>query len=172
MELMIFSDSHGKNDGMQRALSLQPHAPGAVCFLGDGLRGAEELDIGRAMLYSVRGNCDWSESETPTERLVSIEGHSILLTHGHLFGVKGGYGALLSHGVARGADILLFGHTHRPYEECIPIGTRIGETVLSRPVHLFNPGSIGYDEDGNGRSFGTLLLRGESVLFSHGRIKG
>jgi len=33
-----------------------------------------------------------------------------------------------------------------------------------------NPGSVGYDEDGEGRSFGTLTLQGDAVLFAHGRL--
>ncbi len=169
MELLIFSDSHGRADGMQAALARQIGHTDAICFLGDGLRDAESLGF---PLYAVRGNCDWESgfSLYPIEMTVEAEGHKLLLTHGHTYGVKGGYGALLAHAADIGADIVLFGHTHRPHEEVIPTGTALSGVVLSRPLYLFNPGSIGYNEDGEGCSFGTLLLRKGTVLLSHGRI--
>jgi predicted phosphodiesterase len=87
------------------------------------------------------------------------------LTHGHEWGVKGGLGALIAHAADVGADIVLFGHTHAPTLQTIAVGEQIGKTVLSRPMYLFNPGSIGYDG-----SFGTLTIKGETVLFGHGRL--
>ena len=172
MELLIFSDSHGKEEGIRCALQRQPRLPQAICFLGDGIDDVENTLPKRSMLYSVRGNCDWGArfSEFPTERLIELEGHRLLLTHGHMFGVKGGVGALISHAVECQADIVLFGHTHRPQSAVITKETRVGNRVLSAPMYLFNPGSIAYDEDGDGRSFGTLLLTRDTVLFSHGRI--
>ena len=171
MELVIFSDSHGRCDGMQAALSKQLRPPQAVCFLGDGLRDTEMLCKERTMLYAVRGNCDWwMHADVPTERTVVLEGHKLLLTHGHLYGVKGDIGALAAHASRIDADIVLFGHTHVPCNTVIPVGERIGDVTLSRPMYLFNPGSIGHNEDGKGCAFGTLLLSGDTVLFSHGRI--
>ncbi len=172
MELLIFSDSHGRADGMQDAIARQVGRIGGVCFLGDGLRDAESLRFSPAPLYAVRGNCDWHASEAlyPTELTLSMEGHTLLLTHGHLLGVKGGVGALISHAVALGADIVLFGHTHRQHLEVLPTGSETASGTLSRPLYLFNPGSIGYDEDRRGCAFGTLLLRRDTVLLSHGRL--
>ena len=175
MEFLIFSDSHGRTDGMELALSRQLRRPDGVFFLGDGLRDLERLDLGGNLLYDVTGNCDWfscfcGEGNVPMERVISLEGHKILMTHGHLFGVKGGYGGLLAHAVEVGADIVLSGHTHVPHQEVLPAGEFVGNTALERPLYLFNPGSIGQNADGAGFSFGTLLLRGDTVLFSHGRI--
>ena len=172
MELLIFSDAHEKSDGILEAIRRQLKHPDAICFLGDGLREVERLELRDTLLYAVRGNCDWSHSDqTPwTERTLFLEGHTILLTHGHLFGVKAGLGALISHAASCGADIVLYGHTHKPLETVIPAGSAIGSQTLARPMYLFNPGSIGYDEDGKGRSFGTLTLQGDNVLFAHGRL--
>ena len=89
------------------------------------------------------------------------------MVHGHRYGVKSGMGALLSHAAARDADIVLFGHTHIPHEECIPVGTEIGGVVLTRPMYLFNPGSIGRSGT---PSFGTLSLTKDTVLLSHGEL--
>ncbi len=167
MELLIFSDSHGNVENMSAALSRQVRSPDAILFLGDGARDLDRLFVCDTPIWAVRGNCDWSSSDLAdkTERLLHIEGHTILLTHGHEWNVKYGLGALIAHAADIGADIVLFGHTHKPYLETIPAGEQAGKTMLSRPMHLFNPGSIGYDG-----SFGTLTLRGETVLFGHGKI--
>lgn len=167
MEFLIFSDSHGKTEGMRLATERQPHPIDAVFFLGDGLRDAEAFDRRGAALYAVRGNCDWfAQTSAPTEIVIGFEGHQILATHGHEYGVKGGCGRLISHAAEVGADIVLFGHTHCALSEVIPAGSRIAGVELTRPMYLFNPGSIGT----GGYSFGTLTLRGETVLMSHGEI--
>jgi putative phosphoesterase len=120
----------------------------------------------------VRGNCDWSSSDyaDKTERLLYLEGHTILMTHGHEWGVKGGLGGLIAHAVDVGADIVLFGHTHTPTLQTIAAGETVNRTVLERPMYLFNPGSIGMGENGQGGSFGTLMLKDNSVLFGHGKL--
>ncbi len=170
MELLIFSDSHGQCEAMSTVYAMQLHSPDAVCFLGDGIRDFETVDFGSARLYAVRGNCDWSSlsDSTPTELLFSALGHTLLLTHGHLHNVKSGLDALCAYAVSKGADIVLFGHTHQPAELVLPVGREVMGTPLSRPLYLFNPGSIGLCE--GERSFGTLVLRQDTVLFSNGRI--
>ena len=162
MEFLIFSDSHGKYHGAIEAYERQVKKPDAVLFLGDGLRDLRREDFGGSAFFAVRGNCDLFGGDTPTEELLSFEGYKILFCHGHLFGVKGGLGALVSHAAKEGADIVLFGHTHQPYEGVINAGEMVGGVTLSRPMYLFNPGSLA-----DGR-FGTLSLRGDTVLFSHG----
>ena len=169
MELLIFSDSHGHSQAMQAAYQRQVRFPDAVLFLGDGLRDLCASDFPASTLYAVQGNCDWTPrladgEQVSDELLLQFEGHRLLLAHGHRYGVKSGYGAILSHAVRTGADVVIFGHTHQPTLEIVPAGAEIGGEVLLRPVYLFNPGSIG-----QGGSFGTLSLRGENVLFSHGR---
>lgn len=165
MDLLIFSDSHGRADAMQAVLDRQIRTPDAVIFLGDGLRDIQWLDTNGSTLFDVRGNCDWFlGGDTPDERTLSFEGHKLLLTHGHAYGVKGGTGALVKYAQSVGADIVMFGHTHTPICETVPAGTVIGGEPIARPIYLFNPGSVA------GGSFGTLMLRGENVLFSHGNL--
>ena len=170
-ELLVFSDSHGRAEGMRRAYDAQIRRPDLIVHLGDGAREFEALFDPSVPTLSVRGNCDlFGVEDLPEERMTEEAGHRILLVHGHRFGVKGGLWALISHAVECGADIVLFGHTHCPTEYCIPAGEVIRGVRLSRPLYLFNPGSIGKNEDGLGPCFGTVTLRGNAVLFSHGRI--
>ena len=167
MEILIFSDSHGSASNMSRAFDRQIKTPDAILFLGDGARDIDNLFVVDTPIWAVRGNCDWYSSDLAdkTERLLYFEGHTILICHGHEWGVKSGMGALIAHAAEVGADIVLFGHTQVPTLTTIAAGEIVGKTVLSRPMYLFNPGSIGYDG-----SFGVLTLKGESVLLSHGKL--
>ena len=132
------------------------------------MRDLSVLEERRLPFYSVRGNCDYSlhgiDFPCPEECLTSIGGHLAFLTHGADYGVKGGIGRLVFAAASKGAEIALFGHTHLPFLQTLPVGTQIGEIMLSHPMYLFNPGSLGEG------SFGTLILRGESILFSHGSL--
>ena len=167
MEFLILSDSHGRVEHLIAALKRQIKRPDAVFFLGDGIRDTDALEGRDIPVLCVRGNCDWGSyaMSVPDERVYYAEGHTVLLCHGHAYGVKTGMGALLTHAAEIDADIVLFGHTHLPHEAQIPAGTQIGGTVLARPLYLFNPGSAGYD-----CSFGTLHVKGDEVLFSPGRL--
>ena len=163
MDFCIFSDSHGNRDAILRALSRQVRKPDAILFLGDGIRDLSDREDD-VPVWRVRGNCDWYvREEIPTETVLRSEGHALFLTHGHAYNVKSGLDSLALAGIRAQCDLILFGHTHEPYRETIPSGTRIGETVMERPVTLFNPGSVGY-----GGSFGTLHLLESAVLFGHG----
>ncbi len=164
MDFLIFSDSHGRRNKIDRVLDRQVRMPDAIFFLGDGVGDLcdRERDI---PVFRVRGNCDWriGEENVPEEEILTFEGKRIFLCHGHRFGAKSGTAGLLRAAVERNADIVLFGHTHGQFTETVPAGTQIGSVLLQKPVTLFNPGSIGY-----AGSFGTLHLTAQTVLFAHG----
>ena len=145
---------------MQRALKLHPDAQ-VVFFLGDGIYDADALramDTNPRMWLAVRGNCDFHRlfdgREAKRIEEITLESRKIVLTHGDLYGVKGTLVHLEKMAKERGADIVLYGHTHTPNE------VYINE---DKPLYLFNPGSISSPS----YSYGILTL-GESVLFSHG----
>ncbi|MBQ9760235.1 MAG: YfcE family phosphodiesterase [Clostridia bacterium] len=173
MEILIFSDSHGRVEGMRRAIALQPRKPDLIVHLGDGAGDLEYLHTRGIPVLSVRGNCDWFTVATsiPEEQVWEELGHKIVILHGHRYGAKSGVGGMLSHAASIGADIVLYGHTHIPSETCVPAGEVVGGVTLERPIYLFNPGSIGRNEQGEGLSFGTLSLTDRHVLFSHGVVK-
>ena len=161
MKCLCFSDSHGSSELMRRALNMHRDTE-AVFFLGDGLSDLAELAAAFPMImfYSVRGNCDFSSaySGVPKSDLVTLLGKKIALTHGDLYGAKSGYGGLISFGRKNGCDVVLFGHTHIPYEGYDSEGG----------LYLFNPGSI--SETYSGRSYGVITLTDKDILLSHGRI--
>ncbi len=175
MKLLVLSDLHGKTDRAERAISLHRDAE-AVLFLGDGTRELSELCARMGILpICVRGNCDTfslfgsGANEYPEERMLRFGDFKILMTHGHRQGVKRGTDVAIAYAATRGADILLYGHTHLAEERCLPEGTEIGGTVLERSMWVMNPGSLG-EPRGGSPSYGLIQIRGGSVLLSHGTV--
>lgn len=113
MRVLVVSDSHGRTDNLIRAVELTH--PDHVLHLGDCQRDLEQLRRSFPMLpmEGVPGNCDYGSCDQP-ERLIELDGVRILLLHGHTRGVK--QDVLRAVWAARecGAQVLLFGHTHRP----------------------------------------------------------
>lgn len=113
MKILVFSDSHRSLSGMYAAIDRW--RPQQVIHLGDMVDDAEEVAEHYPMLpfCLVPGNCDgWTT--LPVKKQIVLEGKSILLSHGHRWYVKSGYSQAIADARAVGADILLFGHTHRP----------------------------------------------------------
>ena len=168
-EILVFSDSHGWQRGMQEAYARQIRRPHLLLHLGDGAKDFEDAFGGEVPTLGVCGNCDlFSSMHLPEERLTEEGGARILMTHGHRYGVKSGLGALIRRAVECDADIALFGHTHMPYLECIPAGSTICGVVRARPLYLFNPGSIGRSY--GGASFGTISIGSGGILLAHGDL--
>lgn len=158
IKCIIISDIHGARRELQKALSLHGDAD-AVFFLGDGVREAEEqalADVGRRHWLAVRGNCDFSSdflgAQMKKTDSITLCGKKIVFTHGDLYGVKYHRAGLYKLAADTGADILLFGHTHRKHEEYIG------------GVYYVNPGSISGGD--TGKSCAILTLDENNVLFS------
>lgn len=162
MKCLVFSDSHGSTYFVKQVLDMHPDAE-AVIFLGDGLGEIDMLRAGYPEKFwiAVRGNCDFycSFQGLPAKKTetVRLSGYTVTATHGDLYGVKYGMGGLVSLAKETCADIVLFGHTHIPFEKYI--------SDYEKPFYLFNPGSI---SSASG-SFGVIEL-GKGVLLSHGEI--
>ncbi len=131
MRILIFSDTHGRTDGMDRALSAISGVD-AVLHAGDVSRDIGYLqDVYELPIYGVRGNNDFID-EFPLLQTVELGGHRILLTHGHTLRVKQSYDRLIEEAVQQSADIAVFGHTH------------VSFCGYERGVLLLNPGTMMY----------------------------
>lgn len=170
MNILVFSDSHGHSNNMVQAISRQTDTPNAVVFLGDGLRDIAYTSLGSARLITVCGNCDRSAvftDDAPIEQTVILANKKIFITHGHKYFVKSGYDALIEAAVKNDADIVLFGHTHSPCDEYLPVESRCCGVVLSKPLFIMNPGSIGNYP----YSWGLVEIDASgNVLLSHGTL--
>ena len=176
MRLLVCSDIHGRGDRIQTMLRLHPTAD-ALLFLGDGIHDLPDSVSAspRRLFAGVRGNCDpsWTDNSDFSlshELLLSMDAYTVMMMHGHLYNVKSGTDTAICHAARRGADILLYGHTHIAEERYLPQGTKIGEITLTKPLWIMNPGSLGAPLDGR-PSYGIIELRGNGVLLSHGTVE-
>lgn len=134
MRILVVSDTHGDMHTLRRVVMSQPTAE-VVVHCGDGAAEANELKslFPEKMIVSVRGNCDFC-CTAPLKEVFTIESKKLFITHGHLYGVKGGLYTLSCAASEEGADIVLFGHTHIPTE------------VYDDGLYMLNPGSLrGYE---------------------------
>ena len=92
--------------------------PDVIMHLGDHVSDAEELSYALDTIdfYEVKGNCDFG-AQAPETIGTELGGVRFFLTHGHLFGVKSNLTRLRLEANRMGAQVALFGHTHRAYLE-------------------------------------------------------
>lgn len=170
MTLLVLSDSHGRVERIREAISGH-RGVDTVLFLGDGLRDLDALSLEeRASVCAVRGNCDgfsFLGDDVPVERLLRFGDYTVLMMHGHTHGVKASLEHAAAYAASRGADLLLYGHTHMREERYLPAGTAVGEQVLEKPLYLLNPGSLGAPREGK-PSYGLVDLTAKGIVLSHG----
>lgn len=172
MKILVLSDSHGRVDRLSRAVELNRDAD-AIIHLGDGLRDLKYVDLPDVPIYKVRGNGEdfgaFLGSDVPRELFTEIGGVKILMMHGHIYSVKSGIDRAACYAMEKGADLLLFGHTHGALERYIPEGSDLGFGKAERSIYAFNPGSIG-EPRFNSPKFGLITIRNGNFLLSHGEI--
>ncbi|MBE6703326.1 MAG: YfcE family phosphodiesterase [Ruminococcaceae bacterium] len=163
MDILVLSDTHGRADLVEA--TVRRVRAGILLFLGDGLRDLNVVSDD-VVVRSVRGNCDFFGADVPESRVELFGGYRIFMTHGHRYGVKYGEKDVILAAAQANADILLYGHTHRPVSRWLAAGDTVAETVLQKPLLVFCPGSLG--QPPNGRpTFGMLTVRHNGVLASH-----
>ncbi|RDU24767.1 metallophosphoesterase family protein [Anaerosacchariphilus polymeriproducens] len=144
MKVLIVSDTHGKNKNLELVLEREKNID-MLIHLGD-VEGSE-LYISRCLkcpVEIVAGNNDFFSS-LEKERELMIGKYKVLITHGHYYYVNEGLGEAYKEAMARGIDIFMFGHTHKPILE-----NRNG-------IILLNPGSLSYPrQDGRLPSYAIM----------------
>lgn len=129
--IMIISDTHRRLRNLETALSNEGEIDKLI-HLGD-YEGDDDVIAqmcGCEMLI-VPGNMDFA-SPYPREIETELAGKKVLLTHGQSYGVTLDLRTIEEEARARGFDIVMFGHTHRPVIQ------------TSGDVCLINPGSISF----------------------------
>ena len=147
MKIIVFSDSHRELTHMQDVISREK--PDYVFHLGDHDSDAQQISRSFQLLpvVSVRGNCDgWSD--TPKTLTVRIGSVTFFLCHGHTLGVKSGNSTAVYAAMEQNADVLLYGHTHEAFYECM-------ELQGERALYVLNPGACGC---GSRPTYGFFLL--------------
>lgn len=152
MRILIASDTHGRDKNLEKAikesgkLDLLIHA-GDVHQSEDYIRA-----IAGCPVQIVRGNNDYF-ARIPDELEFTIGSYRVFLTHGHTYCVNAGYETIRREARARGANMVIFGHTHRPFIE------------EKKELTVLNPGSLSYPrQEGRRPSYLILELDREGEL--------
>lgn len=131
MRVLIVSDTHRLHKNLDIALK-EAGKIDLLLHMGDVEGGEDYIEaVVDCPVHIVAGNNDFF-SQLKKEEEIQLGNHRIFMTHGHYYYVSVGMERIKEEGLSRGADIVMFGHTHRPY---LDIGEKI--TVL-------NPGSLSY----------------------------
>ena len=169
MELLVVSDTHGRSDRLEEVL--RRTGTDTLLFLGDGLRDLDVIDEARVTVRAVRGNCDWfSAAAAPQLRLEIFGAYRILMMHGHTAGVKASLAVAIDTALDNEADVLLYGHTHEPFEKMLLPDTVLENgRVLKKPLLIVCPGSLGEPRRG-APTFATLTIRANGILAGFGQL--
>ncbi len=142
---LVVSDTHGRDDNFFKVLDIEEPVDGIIhCGDLEGSEGKFAL-AANCPVYFVAGNNDFF-SDLQRELEFTLDGHRVFLTHGHNYMVSMDIEYIRSEGIARGADIVCFGHTHRPVAKALG------------GVYVFNPGSLSYPRQ-EGRRPSYLVIK-------------
>ncbi|MFP7169532.1 YfcE family phosphodiesterase [Terribacillus sp. 7520-G] len=109
MKILITSDSHGLTKEV--AMLKQRHEDDVIARIhcGDSELPFEAPEMDG--YYRVAGNCDYDRAYPDIEEL-SVAELPILITHGHLYGVKSSLGPLEELAAKKDAKVVCYGHSH------------------------------------------------------------
>lgn len=153
MKVLVVSDTHKKNDNYFKLV--ERYKPDLVIHCGDS-EGSEYAltECAGCPVQIVLGNNDFF-SYLPREVELTLEGFKIWVTHGHNYYVSMGNELLKREALARGANIVLYGHTHRPVVD------KEGSVIA------VNPGSLSYPrQEGHKPSYVIMNLKEGKADFS------
>lgn len=137
MKILIVSDTHRRDENLKKVI--EENLPlDMFIHLGDA-EGSENRICDwvnkECRMEMVLGNNDFF-SMLDREREIKIGKYRALLTHGHYYGVSVGTERIKEEARARGCDIAMFGHTHKPYLK------------RSEDIIVLNPGSLSFPRQG------------------------
>ena len=149
MKLLILSDTHHRTDRMQYAFD--QCKPDVVLHLGDNISDCYALQRQNpdTVFHMVKGNCDIQGHEE-NELFLLLEGVKIYMTHGHVYGVKSSMVALTYEARKKGADLALYGHTHKAMIQSTP------------GLRLMNPGQMERHDAKRVASYGIVTVNGDT----------
>jgi len=144
MKIIIISYTHKRHRTLDDLLSRVGKID-MLLHLGDTEGGEAYIEaVAGCPVHVVAGNNDFF-SELEKEEEFFIGKYRVFMTHGHRYGVSMGNERLKEEGRARNADIVMYGHTHRP------------ELVIGDDLTILNPGSLSYPRQ-EGRKCSYILM--------------
>jgi len=157
MKILVVSDTHGRTEVLSELLKKYGSEIEMLCHAGDGASDIWRFErkYPHIKMVAVAGNSDYNvrnESEYLIDLIVSEKKIRIFVTHGHAYGVKRDFNALLSASVSKSANACFFGHTHNP-------------VVFEQSGILFlNPGSLGFPHEYNVHTYGIAEISSDGDI--------
>ncbi len=141
MKALIISDTHRRDDNFLKVIE-QVAPVDLVIHCGD-VEGSQHLiqNAAGCPVQFVAGNNDYF-GDLPSELEFMVGKYRVWVTHGHHYYVSMSNEYLKREARAKGVDIVMFGHTHRPIVN------------WENDLVVVNPGSLSYPrQDGRKPSF-------------------
>lgn len=131
MKILIVSDTHGRHGNLDEVLEREGKID-MLLHLGDVEDDEHYIEaIAEYPVHMLSGNNDFF-SYLPGEKEIKIGKYKVFMTHGHGYYVSVNTKRLREAAKARGVDIVMFGHTHKPYID------------VEGDLKVVNPGSLSY----------------------------
>lgn len=151
MKVLIVSDTHRNEDNLIKALEKETNLD-LLIHCGD-VEGAEyeiENYAGCRTVF-VAGNNDFF-SRLPREIELQVEECKVWVTHGHNYYVNTNPDYIRKEARARGKDIVIYGHTHRPVIE------------KNEDLIVINPGSLTYPrQEGRRPTYAVMEIEKKNI---------
>ena len=143
--LVVISDTHGNVRELSRLSSIFSENDYLI-FCGDGITDALRYkDFPKTEFVAVYGNCDGGSNE----KVIQVEDVKILITHGHLYGVKYSLDKLYFRAKELCVDLVLYGHSHRK------------DITTYNGIEFVNPGTMSrYSAN---QSYAYVVVNGKKV---------
>ena len=154
VKLLVLSDTHGYLENARNVLERIGQRMDGVLHLGDHAYDARDLQSEYQTLpfYFVKGNNDFAD-KAPNDVILKFFGKKLLLTHGHKQQVYWSHDTISYWAEEKGADVVIFGHTHSPVNE------------HKGSVMIFNPGSISVPRGVPNPTFGILEITEQGLIY-------
>lgn len=151
MRILIVSDTHGRHRGLDQVIE-EAGEIDMLVHLGDVEGGEMYIEsLVDCETHIVRGNNDFF-TDLPAEEEFFIGKYRAFITHGHNYYVSLDPESIKAEGRARGVDIVMFGHTHRPYLD------------EDTDIVVLNPGSVSFPrQPGRQASYLIMEIDGDGV---------
>lgn len=152
LKVLIISDSHGAKSLLKQVINMEK--PDKIFFLGDHINDIYDLkNTVDADICAVKGNVDYGMPGVE-DLVLSLNGHKMLLTHGHKYRIKYDCYSLYLKAREYEVDFVFFGHTHTyaDFEE--------------NGIRFLNPGSIAKPRDHSKGSYVIMQLKDENIIFT------
>lgn len=135
--IIVVSDTHYDSKSLTKIVNMYPKAS---LYLHAGDSQLDEYSI--RPFISVKGNNDYLISDEV--RIIDLGVNKIYMTHGHKNYLSEDSLSLLAK--RNECNILIFGHTHRPFYKIVD------------GVHILNPGSLSLSRSTLGNTYATIEI--------------